>query len=54
MIGVNDQKKMEEYFGIPSGHEARLVLAIGYSAEEDKAPNKVRKPLEEVCSFNRW
>ena len=54
MIGVNDQKKMEEYFGIPSGHEARLGLAIGYSAEEDKAPNKVRKPLEEVCSFNRW
>lgn len=54
MIGMNDQKKMEEYFGIPEGHEARLVLAIGYSAETNPATNKIRKPLEEVCSFNQW
>ena len=53
IIGMNDQKKMENYFGIPAGHDARLVLAIGYAAEA--APvNKVRKPLEEVCSFNHW
>ena len=54
MIGMNDQKKMEEYFGIPEGHEARLVLAIGYSAETNPATNKIRKPLEDVCSFNQW
>lgn len=53
MIGMNDQQKMEKYFGIPSGCEARLVLAIGYAAEKT-AVNKVRKPLEEVCSFNHW
>ena len=44
---------MEESFGIPAGHEVRLVLAIGYSAEKNTPP-KVRKPLEEVCSFNHW
>lgn len=53
MIGMNDQSKMEEYFGIPHGSEARLVLALGYSAE-DGTFTKVRKPLEEVCVFNHW
>lgn len=53
MIGMNDQAKMEEYFGIPQGREVRIVLALGYSAE-DKSFTKVRKPLEEVCSFNHW
>ena len=53
IIGMNDQNKMEEYFGIPHGCEARLVLAVGYAADQS-AVNKVRKPLEEVCSFNFW
>ena len=53
IIGMNDQQKMEQSFGIPSGHEVRLVLAVGYSAEKNDPP-KVRKPLEEVCSFNHW
>ena len=53
IIGMNDQEKMEQSFGIPAGHEVRLVLAVGYSAET-KDPPKVRKPLEEICSFNHW
>ena len=53
VIGMNDQAKMEQYFGIPHGNEARLVLAIGYAAEEIPV-KKIRKPLEEICSFNRW
>ena len=54
MIGMNDQAKMEEYFNIPKGQDVRLVLAIGYAANPDAPVNKLRKPLEEVCSFNRW
>lgn len=54
MIGMNDQSKMEEYFGIPQGHDVRLVLAIGYAADPDAPLNKVRKPFEEICSFNQW
>ena len=53
IIGVNDQNKMEQHFGIPHGCEARLVLAIGY-ALDDTPVKKIRKPLEEVCCFNRW
>ena len=44
---------MEQYFGIPAGNEARLVLAIGYAASEN-AVNKVRKSMDEVCVFNHW
>ena len=54
IIGMNDQKKLEEYFNIPSGRDVRLVLAVGYAANHDAPVNKVRKNLEEVCSFNSW
>ena len=53
VIGMNDQAKMEKHFGIPAGNEVRLVLAIGYAANPPSV-NKIRKPLDEVCSFNRW
>lgn len=53
IIGMNDQAKMEKYFGIPSGRDARLVLAIGYAADNNPV-KKVRKPLEDICSFNQW
>ena len=53
VIGMNDQQKMEEYFKIPHGRDVRLVLAVGYSAE-DKTFETVRKPFDEVCSFNSW
>ena len=54
MLGMNDQQKLEEYFGIPAGQQVRIIIAVGYSAEKNPAPAKVRKPLEEVCSFNHW
>lgn len=54
ILGMNSQKKMEEAFGIPEGQQARLVLAVGYAADPDAPLNKIRKPLEEVCSFNHW
>ena len=53
IIGMNDQAKLEEYFGIPHGCEARLVLAVGNPV--DAAPvDKIRKPFDEICSFNSW
>lgn len=54
ILGLNDQKKMEQYFGIPEGRTVRMILAVGYSAENAEPRAKVRKPLEEVCSFNHW
>lgn len=54
ILGMNDQKKMEEYFSIPEGYEVRMVLAVGYPAKETEPRKKMRKPMEEVCSFNQW
>ena len=54
IIGMNDQRKMEQHFNIPADCDARLVLAIGYAAPGSAIQTKVRKPLEEVCSFNNW
>lgn len=30
------------------------ALAVGYSAKEVPPRGKIRKPIEEVCSFNHW
>ena len=54
ILGLNDQQKMEEYFGIPQGSEVRLVIAVGYSAENKAPRRKIRKSIEEICSFNHW
>ena len=54
IIGMNDQEKMEKYFGIPQGCTARMVLAIGHAANPDAPYNKIRKSPDEVCSFNFW
>jgi len=54
ILGMNDQKKMEAHFGIPEGNEVRLVLAVGYGIDLNPGFVKVRKPLEEVVSFNQW
>lgn len=54
VIGMSDQEKMHASFGIPEGREVRMVLAVGYSAENTEPRKKIRKTLDEVCSFNRW
>lgn len=28
VLGMSDQSKMEEFFGIPEGHTVRMVLAV--------------------------
>lgn len=54
ILGMYSQKKMEEAFGIPEGHEVRMVIAVGYSAEKEVGSARPRKGAEEVYSFNRW
>lgn len=54
VIGMNNEKKMQEYFGIPEGYKVRMVLAVGYPAEKAEPRAKIRKGFDEVCSFNQW
>lgn len=54
MLGMLDQKKMEEAFGIPEGETVRLALAVGYAKEEKEPRKKMRKAFDEVVCFNEW
>lgn len=54
MVGIVNQKKMQQHFGIPEDRVVRLVIAIGYAPEETKIRPKTRKTLDQVMSFNRW
>ena len=54
VIGMNDQKKMERNFGLGENDVVRLVLAVGYAAEEKPPRPKMRKAMEEVVCFNEW
>lgn len=53
ILGMVDQEKMRRHFGVPEEVQVRVIIAVGYGAEETAAPKK-RRPLEEVCGFNRW
>lgn len=54
IIGLANEKKMEELLNIPDGLSVRCVLAVGY-AKEDAAPRKkVRKDFDEVVCFNEY
>lgn len=53
ILGMVDQEKMRRHFGVPEEVQVRVIIAVGYGAEETAVPKK-RKPLEEVCGFNRW
>jgi len=54
VIGMNDQKKMEQVYGLSQQDVVRLVIAVGYAAEDKPARPKMRKPIEEVVCFNKW
>ena len=54
MIGISNQKKMEENFGIPQGSEVRLTIAIGYPMVEKEPRAKDRKALEDVVCLNMF
>lgn len=54
VVGLFDQDKLRKSFGIPEDRTIWLILALGYPAKETAPKPKVRKPLEEICSFNTW
>jgi nitroreductase len=54
VVGLFDRDKLRKSFGIPEDRTIWLILALGYPAKETAPKPKVRKPLEEICSFNTW
>lgn len=49
MIGLFDENKIRQAIG--TDHRVRLVVAVGYAAENDPIRPKKRKPLAKVIRY---
>lgn len=54
MIGWFDEKKIKQLLHIPEKRKIGLVITLGYPSEGYQQRQKIRKPLEEICGFNRY
>ena len=50
IIGWHNEQKIRELFGLPKTTRVRLILAIGYAADETLG-KKQRKPIDDVIRF---
>lgn len=53
MVGWFDEKGVVQTLGLPEGKRPILILTLGYPAKTT-VPTKIRKPLEEMSSFNHY
>ena len=52
IMGWFDEKKVKEVLGVPRGRRVQLLIALGHSDAPTRS--KVRKPLEEMSSWNEY
>ncbi len=49
ILGIFDEKKVEELFGLPEGQQLAAIIALGYPKGQAVAPR--RKSVEELLSY---
>lgn len=49
-----DKEKVIEKFGIPESFDVMSVMAIGYAKEDEKPPERKRKPVEGIFFYDKW
>jgi len=54
MIGWFDEKRIQEVLDIPKKRKVGLVITLGYPPEDYRLRKKIRKPVNEVCSYNSY
>jgi nitroreductase len=52
-VGIFQEEPLRDLLGIPENIRVVGLFPLGYSAEEKKEGPK-RKPLEEICFFEKW
>jgi nitroreductase len=53
IVGWFDEKKVKKLLNIPKRKSAELIITIGYP-KTDEVRKKIRKPVEEILSFNGY
>ncbi|HSV89192.1 MAG TPA: nitroreductase family protein, partial [Bacteroidales bacterium] len=53
MIGWFDEKKVKNLLGVPAKKRVHLLITLGYPIS-DKRRKKIRKPVAQISSFNRY
>ena len=54
IIGTMNQEKLHRAFGIPEERPVRLIITVGYPANEGAPRKKARKELDEIVTYNQW
>jgi nitroreductase len=52
ILGMFEEKAIKEVFAVPEKDKIRLVIALGYAAEDDKLRVKTRKTHQDTCVFD--
>jgi nitroreductase len=52
MMGWFNEKKLKELLSIPSDKAVGLVISLGYAEDDYTLRKKIRKPVEEMVSYN--
>ena len=52
--GFNNLREVADHLGIPANYDVIAVIAFGYPADRIGRGKKLRKPLAEVASLERW
>lgn len=54
MLGWFDERGVKELLGVPADKRIGLLVTVGYPPEGYRLREKIRKPLDEVLSFNKY
>jgi nitroreductase len=54
MLGWFDEKAIKKLLNIPVGKTIGLIITIGYTPEDYKLREKIRKPFGEVVKYNSY
>ncbi|MCK5761013.1 MAG: nitroreductase family protein [Candidatus Delongbacteria bacterium] len=53
MLGWFNEKVVKKLLNMPNSKHIGLLISLGYPKDEN-IPEKKRKPLEDICSFNKY
>ncbi len=54
MLGWYNEKEIKELLNIPEKKSIALLISIGYFDKDYKLRKKIRKSMDEICSFNAY